>query len=214
MTIRHEAGRATGYAAAPMDPSELDPDPLRQVARWLDDAIAAGVAQPEAMALATATRDGRPSVRMVLLKGVDPRGATFFTNHESRKAVELDENPRGALAIHWQPLHRQVRLEGAVERLTAEESAAYFATRPRGSRIAAWASPQSRRVESREALDRLYAQTEARFAGAEIPLPAHWGGYRLVPDAVELWQGRENRLHDRARYDRRGGGWELSRLAP
>ena len=198
---------------ARVDESELDADPLRQVAAWYADAVAAGLSQPESMALATTTSDGRPSVRMVLLRAQDERGFAFFTNRESRKARELAANPRAALVLYWQPLHRQVRIEGVVEELTADESAAYFATRPRGSQLAAWASAQSQPVVSRDELDRLYDETAARFTG-DVPLPPFWGGYRVVPEAIEFWHGRENRLHDRIRYERRGDGWTPRRLQP
>ncbi len=197
-----------------MDERLLDPDPIAQVASWYAEAQERGVAQPEAMTLATATPAGAPSARMVLLKGIDARGLTFFTNLDSRKAAELAANPRAALVLYWQPLRRQVRVEGRVERLSEAESAAYFATRPRGSALAAWASPQSRPLESREALERLYAGVEQRFAGEDVPLPPFWGGYLVVPDAVELWEGRDNRLHDRVRYERAGSAWRLTRLAP
>lgn len=197
-----------------MDERYLDPDPLRQFAAWYAEAREAGVARADAMTLATATRDGWPSARMVLLKGHDARGFAFFANRESRKGGELAANPHAALVLYWQPLDRQVRIEGVVELLADDESAAYFATRPRGSRIAAWASPQSRVLASREELDRLCAEADARFPGDEIPLPPFWGGYRVVPAAIELWQGRESRAHDRVRYERRGDGWTRYRLAP
>jgi len=197
-----------------MEMDELDPDPLRQFARWYADAEASGIAQPDAIALATASTDGAPSVRMVLLKGHDARGFVFFTGHESRKGMELAANPRGALVVHWQPARRQIRGEGPVERISDAETDAYFATRPRGSQIAAWASPQSRVVASRAELDDLYESTAGRFGAGEIPTPPHWGGYRLMPTVVEFWQGRENRLHDRIRYDRSGDGWVRARLAP
>ena len=196
-----------------MDEHELDPDPVRQFGAWYAEAQAAGVAQPDATALATATADGRPSVRLVLLKAHDERGFVFYTNHESRKAAELAASPWAALAFHWQPLRRQVRVEGAVERVADEESAAYFATRPRGSRVAAWASPQSRPVASRAELDRLFEEADARL-GDDVALPPFWGGYRVVPDALEFWQGCENRLHDRVRYERTESGWKMERLAP
>jgi len=197
-----------------MDERLLDPDPIAQVASWYAQAQERGVAQPEAMTLATATPAGAPSARMVLLKGIDARGLIFFTNLDSRKAAELAANPRAALVLYWQPLRRQVRVEGRVERLSEAESAAYFATRPRGGALAAWASPQSRPLESRDALERLYAGVEQRFAGEDVPLPPFWGGYLVVPDAVELWEGRDNRLHDRVRYERAGSAWRLTRLAP
>jgi pyridoxamine 5'-phosphate oxidase len=193
---------------------ELDPDPIRQFEAWLAEARAAGLAFPEAMTLATADAAGRPSARMVLLKGVDGRGFAFFTNRESRKAVELAANPHAALVFHWQELHRQVRVEGAVEPVGGDESFAYFRTRPLGSRLAAWASPQSRPLAGRAELESLYEEAAARFAGLEPPLPPFWGGYRVLAEAVELWQGRENRLHDRVRYELRGGAWARERLAP
>ena len=193
---------------------ELDPDPIRLVETWLAEARAAGLELPEAMTLATAGTAGRPSARMVLLKGIDGRGFTFFTNRESRKAVELTANPHAALVFHWQPLHRQVRVEGTVEALDDEESYAYFRTRPLGSRLAAWASPQSRPLAGRAELEALYEEAEARFAGVEPPLPPFWGGYRVLAEAIELWQGRENRLHDRVRYELREGAWARRRLAP
>jgi pyridoxamine 5'-phosphate oxidase len=197
-----------------VDESELDPDPVRQVTAWYADAVAAGLPQPESMALATTTPNGLPSVRMVLLRGADDRGFSFFTNRESRKARELAANPHAALVLYWQPLHRQARIEGVVEELTSDESATYFATRPRGSQVAAWASAQSLPVASREELDRLFEEADARHAGKDVPLPPFWGGYRLVPDAIELWHGRENRLHDRIRYERTQGGWAMTRLQP
>ncbi len=197
-----------------MEMEELDPDPLQQFARWYAEAEAAGVAQPDAMALATAGADGAPSVRMVLLKAHDEQGFVFFTSRESRKGVELAGNPRAALVLHWQPPRRQVRAEGTVEQISDEETAAYFATRPRGSQIAAWASPQSHVVASRAELDALYDDTAARFDDEDVPPPPFWGGYRLAPSVIEFWQGRENRLHDRIRYDRSSDGWTRVRLAP
>jgi pyridoxamine 5'-phosphate oxidase len=192
--------------------SHVDGDPLRQFSRWFDEAAAAGVAMPEAMALATATRDGRPSVRMVLLKGFDERGFAFYTGYESRKGRELAENPRAALLFHWPG--RQARIEGPVERLPAEESDAYFASRPRGSRLSAIASRQSEVISRREELEGRVAELEKRFAGTEPPRPDRWGGYRLVPETYELWQHRDDRLHDRLRYRRDGDGWLLERLSP
>lgn len=189
-------------------------DPLAALASWLDDAVAAGAPQPDAMALATADAAGRPSARMVLLKGCDRRGLVFFTSRDSRKGAELAENPRAALVLWWQPLHRQVRVEGAVEPLDEAASFAYFRTRPRASRLAAWASPQSRPVADRATLEDRYAEVEARFPGDDVPLPPFWGGYRVVPDVIELWQGRESRLHDRARFERDGDGWSRTRLGP
>jgi pyridoxamine 5'-phosphate oxidase len=197
-----------------MDERDLDPDPLRQFQAWFAEAIEAGVEVPEAMALATATPDGRPSARMVLLKRADEGGFGFHTNYESRKGAELEVNPQAALLFHWRPLGRQVRVEGRVERLPHEESDAYFRTRPLGSRLAAWASPQSRRLPDRAELDRLYADATGRFPDEDVPLPPYWGGFRLVPEAYEFWQHQENRLHDRVRYERDGAGWNRVRLAP
>ena len=197
--------------------SEVDPDPFRQFDAWFRDAAAARLAQPEAMALATATTDGRPSVRMVLLKGADERGFVFYTNASSRKGQELAANPRSAITMYWQPLHRQVRAAGTVAPLTQDESDAYFATRPRGAQLAAAASPQSRVIAGREALIEEFDRLEAAHRGREVPRPAHWGGFRLVPDEIEFWQGRENRLHDRLLYTRDSTsptGWTLERLAP
>lgn len=197
-----------------MDERDLDPDPLRQFEAWFAEAREAGVEVPEAMALGTASPDGRPSVRMVLLKQADERGFGFHTNYESRKGDELAANPHAALLFHWRLLGRQVRVEGRVEQVSPEESEAYFRTRPRGSRLAAWASPQSRPLADRAELDRLFADAASRFPGDEVPLPPQWGGFRLVPDAYEFWQHDENRLHDRVRYERAGDGWTRTRLAP
>ena len=196
-----------------MEERDLDPDPLRQFTRWFEDARGTALPAPEAMALATATPEGRPSVRMVLLKSADERGFTFHTNYESRKGAELSANPHAALLFHWQPLGRQVRVEGRVERLPSEESEVYFRTRPLGSRLAAWASPQSRPLADRAELDRLYAEVQERF-GEDVPLPPTWGGFRLVADAYEFWQHGDDRLHDRIRYERDADGWAKTRLAP
>jgi len=193
----------------------LDPDPLAVLGAWLGEAREAGLHEPEAAALATATAEGVPSVRTVLVRGLDENGLRFYTNYESRKAGELALNPVAALVFHWPPpLERQVRVEGPVERLDEASSLEYFASRPRGSRIGAWASPQSTPVADRDELDQRYRETEERFEGGDIPLPPHWGGYRLVPLAMELWQGRPNRFHDRARYTRTDLVWSRVRLAP
>jgi pyridoxamine 5'-phosphate oxidase len=194
----------------------LGADPLAALGTWFEAARAAGLHEPEAAALATATADGRPSARMVLVRGLAERELRFYTNHESRKADELGANPRAALVFHWvSPLHRQARVEGSVERLTDEQSRAYFGTRARESRLGAWASPQSRPLADRDELDRLLVEAERRFAGEEdVALPPFWGGYRLTPEAIELWQSRPGRLHDRARYERDGNGWTRVRLAP
>jgi pyridoxamine 5'-phosphate oxidase len=198
-----------------VDVRDLHPDPLVQLARWLEEARAAGLELPEAMTLATADAQGIPSARMVLLKGVDERGCLFFTNTESRKANELAANPRAALVFHWaQEPRRQAIAAGPVEPLPRDESESYFRTRPLGSRLGAWASHQSQPISSREVLDRAYAEAEERY-GDHPPLPPWWGGYVLRPEAVELWQNRPNRLHDRFRYTREAhGGWRVERLAP
>jgi pyridoxamine 5'-phosphate oxidase len=200
--------------AQPLREHDVDPEPARQFAAWFDAAAGAGIRQPEAAALATVTPDGAPSVRMVLVKSADERGFAFFTNYESRKGAELAANPRAALMFYWDALGRQVRIEGPVERMTREQSAAYVRSRPRGSQLSALASPQSRVVESREWLEQRVADLEQRNPG-EPPLPDNWGGLVLTPESFEFWQHREDRLHDRLRYRRDGdGGWRLERLAP
>ncbi len=188
-------------------------DPLTQFREWYEQAVAAGVVEPEAMALATATPDGAPSVRFVLLKGVDDRGIQFFSNYESRKGRELAANPRAALVVLWRPLQRQVRFEGPVERLAAAESDAYFQTRARGSRLGAWASAQSTVIPDRSVLDARLADADARFPG-DVPRPDYWGGYRLRPDVIEFWEGRPDRLHDRAEFRLQDGAWRSHRLSP
>jgi pyridoxamine 5'-phosphate oxidase len=190
------------------------PDPFATVRAWLEEAAAAGLDEPTAAALATADATGRPSVRFVLLRGIEEDGVRFYTNYESRKAGELEGNPRAAIALYWQVLHKQVRFEGPVQRLEAHASDAYFASRARESRIGAWASRQSRELTSREQLDAQVAEIEARFAGADVPRPEFWGGYRLVPEVVELWTGRPNRLHDREQWQRGADGWTMRRLSP
>lgn len=194
--------------------SDLVEDPLEQFRRWFAEAQESEIAAPEAMALATAAPNGGPSVRMVLLKGADESGFAFFTGYASRKAGELDANPRAALLFHWAPLGRQVRIEGAVHRVPAEESDAYFATRPRGAQLAASASRQSAELASREELDARVADLAREYADREVPRPEHWGGYRLVPEAYEFWQHRDDRMHDRFRYVRDGEAWSLERLSP
>ena len=203
------------YERGALDRADLPADPLDLFHTWFADAQAAGVVEPNAMTLATAAPDGRPSARIVLLKGADARGFSFYTNHDSRKGRELDAHPVAALVFWWGPLERQVRVEGRVERVGTDEADAYYASRPRGSRLGAWASPQSAEIPDRSPLDARLADAEARFAGADVPRPDFWGGYRVVPDAVEFWQGRPSRLHDRFLY-RLGaaGDWQPSRLAP
>lgn len=203
------------YAAGGLVEEDLLPEPVAMFRRWLHDATVAGLHEPNAMVLSTVAADGRPSSRMVLLKGLDERGFVFFTNYASRKAGELDVNPACSLLFPWHPLERQVRVEGTALRLTEEENAAYFATRPRASQIGAWASPQSQVVASRAELDRRYDETAARFGEDEdVPLPANWGGFRVAPETVELWQGRRGRMHDRLRYRGTSDGWVVERLAP
>ena len=191
----------------------LTPDPFRQFDEWFQEAKRAGIVA-EAMTLATARADGAPSARMVLLKGAEEDGFVFYTGYESRKGAELAENPRAALVFYWHPLGKQVRIEGPVERVSESDSAAYFATRPRGSQLAAWASQQSRPLASREELERRYAQLEHEYEGRDVPLPPDWGGYRLQPETIEFWEHRENRLHDRIRYTRAREGWQAERLSP
>ena len=191
----------------------VDADPIRQFAMWFEDARNGGLMEPNAMSLSTVTEDGGVSSRMVLMKGFDERGFTFFTNYESRKGRELAAGGRAALLFWWDRLHRQVRIEGAVTRVDESESDAYFATRPHGSRIGALASPQSRVIDGREWLEARFAETEAAHPD-DVPRPAHWGGYRVAPDMIEFWQGRRSRLHDRLLYSRDGESWTIARLAP
>jgi len=202
------------YAGTPLDPADCDPDPIAQFRRWMAVAVAADLPTVNAVTLATVDDRGRPAARVVLLKDVDDRGFVFFTNYESRKARDLAAHPFAALVAFWEPLHRQVRIEGAIEKVEAAESDAYFASRPRGSQIGAIASPQSAPIASRQLLEERVAAVEQATGGAAPARPAHWGGYRLVPDMIELWQGQVSRLHDRVRYRREPGGWQRDRLAP
>ncbi len=203
------------YVAGGLAEEDLEPEPVAMFRRWLHDVVTAGVHEPNAMVLATVGREGRPSSRMVLLKGLDERGFAFYTNYDSRKGADLAANPHCALLFPWHGLERQVRVEGTASRLTEEENAAYFGSRPRASQIGAWASPQSRVVASRAELDRRYDEVAARFPeGSDVPLPPHWGGYLVVPEMMEFWQGRRGRMHDRLVYRRDAEVWTAARLAP
>ena len=205
----------TEYSRVGIDERDFDPDPFVQFGQWFDIASSAGVAEANAMTLATASAQGMPSARTVLLKGCDERGFAFYTNYESQKGAELLENPYAALLFFWKELHRQVRVTGSVVRLTREESEAYFRSRPAGSQLGAATSAQSHPIRDRAMLEAQYAALEARYEHANVPLPEFWGGYRVVPASFEFWQGRENRLHDRLRYlPRPEGGWTIDRLAP
>ena len=203
------------YARESLTERDVDPDPIRQFMRWFDQARAAELLEPNAMALATATPEGHPSVRMVLLKAVDDRGFVFFTDYRSRKGRELEANPHASLAFWWDALQRQVRVEGTVSRVSVDESLSYFTSRPHGSKVGAWASMQSAVLNAREALEREVIRLMEKFPeGTEVPLPGHWGGYRVAPRTIEFWQGRVSRLHDRIRYHRDGDTWKLGRLSP
>jgi pyridoxamine 5'-phosphate oxidase len=196
-------------------PADLDPDPFVQFRRWYDDAVEHGQLQPDAVTVATATADGRPSARLVLLRGVDERGFAFFTNRDSRKGRELAANPYAALVLHWPTVARQVRATGTVTRVDDADSDAYWFNRPRESRLSAWASEQSEVIGDREELEARVTEQTARFAGGDVPRPAWWGGYRIAPAEIEFWQHREDRLHDRLRYTAvEGGGWRVDRLQP
>jgi pyridoxamine 5'-phosphate oxidase len=206
--------RRVQYETAGLDLGDVDPDPMVQWRRWHDDAFEAGVAEPNAMTLATADAEGRPDARVVLVRGADERGFTFFTNYESAKAIQIDANDSVAVTFSWLDLHRQVRLQGVAAALPAHESDAYFASRPRGSQIGAWASPQSHVLAGRDELDQRVARFAADFDGRQVDRPDHWGGYRITPHTWEFWQGRPNRLHDRLRYRLSDGDWVIERLAP
>jgi pyridoxamine 5'-phosphate oxidase len=199
---------------ADLDCAQLDADPIAQFVAWFDEARAAGVPEPEAMTLATADAEGRPSARTVLLRGVDERGFRFYTNYTSRKARDLEANPRAALVFRWQPPHRQVLVTGRVARTSTQDSDSYFGSRPRDSRLGAWASDQGTELRDRAQLDERFRAARERFGGGEIPRPDHWGGFLLAPETVELWQHGAHRLHDRCLYVRAGDGWRRTRLSP
>ena len=208
-------GLRNEYAAHGLRRADLHSDPLRQFGAWFAAALAADIRDVNAMSLATATPGGKPSVRIVLLKGFDERGFAFFTNYDSEKARELEANPSAALAFYWAQLERQVRISGTVQRTSREDSAAYFHSRPIGSQLGAWVSKQSEVIDARRILDSRLTEMTERFENGAIPLPPHWGGYRVKPDKIEFWQGRPNRLHDRFRYSRQADGtWLIDRLAP
>ncbi len=203
------------YAGTPLDEAAVHPDAIAQFRAWFEEALSAEVVDPNAMTLATATPDGRPSARVVLLKGLDERGLVFYTDYGSRKGRELEANARAALLFHWPELHRQVRIHGVVSRVPREESEAYFRSRPLASRYSAWVSHQSEPVPDRQALEARLREAEARFPDGDVPLPDRWGGYVLAPESIEFWQGRPGRLHDRLWYDRLpDGGWRIERLSP
>jgi len=202
------------YKSAGLDKADVHHDPVVQFRAWFQNAIDAGLHEPNAMILATATGDGKPSARTVLLKGYDERGFVFYTNYEGRKAGELETNPRCALLFYWGELERQVRIEGTGSRISEQESDEYFTSRPRGSRLGAWASQQSWPVEDRSVLEERVLALETEYEGREIPRPPFWGGYRIEPEAIEFWQGRESRLHDRLVYRREDGAWRIERLQP
>ena len=202
------------YVGELLEPSACDPDPFVEIRRWLAVAVGGGITTPNAMTLATVDERGRPAARIVLLKEIDDRGLVFYTNYGSRKARDLAAHPFAALVLYWEPLHRQIRIEGSIERVAPSDSDAYFASRPRGSQVGAIASPQSQVIATRRELEDRVSELTAQYGEAPLPRPEHWGGYRVVPDQIELWQGQPSRLHDRVRYLRTTDAWTRDRLAP
>lgn len=202
------------YKQHSLDETTVSANPFHQFQQWFAEVVEAEISEANAMTLATATPEGKPSARIVLLKGMDDTGFVFYTNYESRKGAELAANPQGALLFFWKEIERQIRIEGSIEKVSREESAEYFQSRPEGSRLGAWASHQSTVLANRAAIEEQYAQIAAQYADGNIPLPDYWGGYRLLPHYFEFWQGRSNRLHDRVQYDLTEKGWTISRLSP
>jgi len=214
MTNPSIADLRLNYTRQQLLEGDVDPDPIKQFGVWFDEAKAADIIEPNAMTIATATREGIPSARVVLLKGLDERGFVFYTNYESRKGQELIENPHASLVFWWGALERQVRIEGRVEKIADEETEAYFHSRPVGSQLGAWASDQSQIIPNRDVLEQRLADLTQQYQDQEIPRPLHWGGFRVIPSAIEFWQGRPSRLHDRLLYRRNEGRWVIDRLAP
>jgi pyridoxamine 5'-phosphate oxidase len=212
--LRALATFGRGVVTTGLTPLHSGEDPIEFFREWFHEAERAGILMPEAMTLATASAEGAPAARIVLLKGVSQKGFTFFTNYGSRKSADLEGNPRAALVLHWAILERQVRIEGTVEKISREESQAYFSTRGRGSQLGAWASRQSEELDSRGTLEGRVREMNERFKGGDVPLPDFWGGFRVYPTKIEFWQGRASRLHDRLVYDREGDGWRVRRLYP
>jgi pyridoxamine 5'-phosphate oxidase len=202
------------YAAATFDETVAHPHPFSQFGHWFDQALESGIAEPNAMTLATADREGKPRARVVLLKALDENGFVFYTNYRSDKAAELKDNPHASLLFLWLDLQRQVRVEGRVEKVSVKESDEYFALRPKGSQIGAWASPQSKEITGRPFLEQQFRDFEKKYEAGEVPRPPYWGGFRLIPERMEFWQGRQSRLHDRLVYEKSGSQWTIKRLAP